>query len=142
MNYVIMYILSVIIIVGIFLLYRKISDNKEIQTYNKIDRYTDKAYYRELNKMISYYTIYMVDSKYGESFTSNKGVFDDVSIGDLDELKTEIVSSIINSLSTNMKLYFFSTYGERWTLDFINISVLSLLINYTNLTIKSLVELK
>ena len=126
----------------IYLLFNNHNNIGSTDIYRKIDKYTDKNYKTELNKMISYYTIYHVDAKYGESFNSHKAILDDVPIAELSELKDDIVKSIIEAFSDNMKLYLFTTYTERWVIDFINISVLSLLINYTSLTIKSIVNLK
>lgn len=141
---VIMIITLIIAIIAV--IYEIYSNNKNIykntNDFRNIDKSTDKAYKSELNKMISYYTIYMIDSKYGETFSVNKSISDDLSISDLNELKTNIVKTIMESMGSNMKLYFILTYGDKWLVDFINISVLSLLINYTKLTIESIVNLK
>lgn len=114
--------------------------SKNIIEANKIilDKDTSKIFFKQLEKMIQYETIYAVDAKCGDMMSRSVGAIVELSNDEINDLYEEIQKTIMTNMSQKMKTYLYDNFGEKWIYDYIRIYTLSMLINYTNLSIESL----
>lgn len=104
----------------------------------RLDKFTTKFYTNQLDDIISYKTTYYIDNAFGKSFAMNKGVNNDISNDEITNQLGIIIADIINTLSPDTKKYLTKLYGSVWLADYIKIQTLSLLLNYTKITINDL----
>ena len=139
-NAEIIYLFFIIFIIYKFniIIFIKDSINKKDNTIINLDEFTTKFYLDYLDTIIKYKTVYYVDNAFGEQFSITNKVSADIDNERISEAHEEIIIDIINKLSPKAKQYLDIVYGEEWLIDYIRIQTLSLLLNYTNLTIEKL----
>ena len=129
----ILFFLSLIVYGIVILTYRK-----DKTSVIKLDEYTTTFFITQLNNIIQYKSIYYIDSTFGNYFSASKQITNDISNEEINEAHKKIIEEINNSISFKMKTYLTDIYGEQWLSDYIRIESLSLVINYTDKTIRSL----
>jgi len=129
----ILFFLSLIIYGIVILTYRK-----EKTSIIKLDEYTTNFFITQLNNIIQYKAIYYIDSTFGNYFSNSKQITNDIDNEEIIEAHKKIIEEINNSISFKMKTYLIDVYGEQWLNDYVRIESLSLVINYTDKTIRSL----
>ena len=95
---------------------------------------------KELDRMILYNSIYQIDVTFGKNFSERKGVSPEIENDEIYNAAISIQKSIIESMSPLMKSYLYTTFGEEWIYNYINIQTTSIVLNYTQFNIKSLTE--
>lgn len=129
----ILFLLSLLVYGAIIVNYRK--DKTGII---RLDEYTTNFFIKQLNDIIQYKSIYYIDSVFGNNFSNQNSINNDIANEDILSAHDTIIENINNSISPKMKLYLTDIYGHQWLQDYIRIESLSLVINYTDKTIKSL----
>jgi hypothetical protein len=129
-----------LIIVTNTLLSKKMDYNTN--TTINIDPTLTKMYMDELKTMIEYETIYEIDVQFGNQFRDQKGITVDISNEDLYDTATEVQTKIISNISQTMLTYLSECYGANWIVDYIKITTLSMVLNYTDYTIYNIMREK
>lgn len=104
----------------------------------KLDEYTTNFYTKQLDDIIQYKSIYYIDSTFGNNFSTKNQITDDIENDEISNAHAVIIEEINSSISPKMRLYLTDVYGQKWLDDYIRIESLSLVINYTDKTVKSL----
>lgn len=131
--------LMFVAIMGLFI-FTVFFDNRKKEI--KLDKDTYSIYFKQLDKMIQYESIYLVDAKIGDSISQSNGASADIPNEDVYNLYTDVCETVMNNMSDIMKKYLFDNFGEKWIYDYIKIYSISMLINYTNLSITSITTAK
>jgi len=103
-----------------------------------LDEYTTNFFIKQLDDIIQYKSIYYIDSAFGNNFSNKNSITNDIANEEIINAHDVIIKEINNSISPKMRLYLTDVYGHEWLEDYIRIESLSLVINYTDKTIKSL----
>lgn len=109
---------------------------------NKISKEITNVYFNQLDKMIQYEVIYLVDAKLGKNMSNVKGMSTDIDNDELYDLYVNVQTTVLENMSDIMRNYLFYNFGERWIYDYIKIYAMSMIINYTNLSITSIIMAK
>lgn len=116
----------------------KVVESKKTKPPIILDKDTTKIYFNQLDQIIQYETIYFVDSKTGDSMSQNKGLSADLGNDEIYELYTEISKTVIDKMGDKMKTYLYDNFGSAWIHEYIKIYAMSMLINYTKLSIEQI----
>ena len=136
-----LYGIATILVLGIIVMILAIIVNrlKDTQTQlPKLDQYTNDFYLNELDKIIESVTVFNVDVKIGNMFSSQQTVKIDIPNEELTELHNSTVDSIHSNISDTMRTYLISVLGEKWFYMYVRINTMSLILNYSKLSIENM----
>lgn len=113
---------------------------KQTTKFNIIPELSD-MYLKELDKMILYNTVYSTDVEFGNTFRDTRSVTPNVENDELYKVLEDTMVNILDSMSDTMRTYLYEAFGKEWINNYINIQVLSIGLNYTDYTIRSLTKI-
>lgn len=114
--------------------------NPKLKNDLQITNENTEMFLKELDRMILYNSIYQIDVTFGKNFSERKGVSPEIENDEIYNAAISIQKAIIESMSPLMKSYLYTTFGEEWIYNYINIQTTSIVLNYTQFNIKSLTE--
>ena len=136
--------IALLILVSVFTIIVLISTinsllpKKQKNTPIVLNEFTTNFYISELDKIISYKSVYHIDSMMGELSSNNYTIKPEVDNDSILEVCDKIIVDINNTISDNMRTYLINLYGEIWFNDYIKIHTMSIALNYSKQQIENL----